>query len=51
MTIAVSGKGDVSKSALTTTLSKLPANEGRKVIALDADKIMPLSKLSLLQLL
>jgi len=45
LTIAVSGKGGVGKTTLTAALSKLFADEGRKVIAIDADKITPLVKL------
>jgi CO dehydrogenase maturation factor len=37
MKIAVSGKGGVGKTTLTAALSKLFADEGRKVIAIDAD--------------
>ena len=37
MKIAVSGKGGVGKTTLSATLSKLFADEGRKVIAIDAD--------------
>jgi len=37
MKIAVSGKGGVGKTTLCATLSKLLADEGRKVIAIDAD--------------
>jgi len=35
--IAVSGKGGVGKTTLTATLAKLFADEGSKVIAIDAD--------------
>src|SRR3972149_2748634 len=37
MKIAVSGKGGVGKTTLTAALSKLFADKGRKVIAIDAD--------------
>ncbi|ODS34312.1 MAG: cobyrinic acid a,c-diamide synthase [Candidatus Scalindua rubra] len=37
MKLAVSGKGGVGKTTLAATLSKLFADEGRKVIAIDAD--------------
>ncbi len=37
MKIAVSGKGGVGKTTLVAALSKLFADEGRKVIAIDAD--------------
>lgn len=37
MKIAVSGKGGVGKTTLSATLSKLFTDEGRKVIAIDAD--------------
>ncbi len=37
MKIAVSGKGGVGKTTLSATLSKLFADDGRKVIAIDAD--------------
>ena len=37
MKIAVSGKGGVGKTTLTATLAKLFADDGRKVIAIDAD--------------
>lgn len=37
MKIAVSGKGGVGKTTLSATLSKLFADEGRKVITIDAD--------------
>ncbi len=37
MKIAVSGKGGVGKTTLTATLAKLFADEGSKVIAIDAD--------------
>ena len=45
MKIAVSGKGGVGKTTLTAALSKLFADEGRKVIAIDADKNTPLVEL------
>lgn len=37
MKIAVSGKGGVGKTTLTATLAKVFADDGRKVIAIDAD--------------
>lgn len=37
MKIAVSGKGGVGKTTLTAALSKLFADDGRQVIAIDAD--------------
>jgi CO dehydrogenase maturation factor len=37
MKLAVSGKGGVGKTTLTAALSKLFADEGHKVIAIDAD--------------
>ncbi|GAX59745.1 CO dehydrogenase maturation factor [Candidatus Scalindua japonica] len=37
MKIAISGKGGVGKTTLSASLSKLFANEGSKVIAIDAD--------------
>jgi CO dehydrogenase maturation factor len=45
MKIAVSGKGGVGKTLLSAFLARAFATDGWDVIAIDADKIVPVSHL------